>query len=208
MKTRNKIAELFTTGLVAAGIMIGGAWEEYLDFPGDDEGNQAGRAKNSYAAMVTGLIAQRMYPNSTIDVDVVKSFYPDAHVEGTVTPYSIDTYVPLTLTSATFKAKTNDRGLLEGKVDKSGFDWIVEQTGPDSYQVGRFCLKFDNSVSLVVANGRIVGKIKRGIDEFNWTIDGTYDNDGNIEVGIDGPVNWGIGLEGKITQQINVVEKP
>jgi hypothetical protein len=46
-------------------------------------------------------------------------------------------------------------------VDKSEFDWNVTQVDPSTWQIGRFDLKFDQTLTLTVADGRITGTLDK-----------------------------------------------
>jgi hypothetical protein len=192
---------LKTLGFGTAGAALatyGVVSSEYMDIFGFDEKVQAGRTKNSIAAVVTGLVGQKLYGNSNIDIDIEKSLWPDAKVTGYTTPESVETHVDLALTSAHFSAQ-NKNGLLEGEVDKSEFDWKVKQTGSNSYDIARFGPKFDARLELRVQDGKISGTYIRPGPHFDWGINGTYDQNGNVKFEIDGHMNLGITLNGKIT---------
>ena len=185
------------TALVSAGIVS----SEYMDVFGFSEKPEMGRTKNSIAAVVAGLVGQKMYGNAQIDFEIQIHGWPDARVTGQTTPTSVDTYVDLAVTSSHFKAQANGAGMLEGEVDKSEFDWIVRQTGQNSYEIARFGLKFDSRLNLNVADGRISGTYVRTGPHFDWEVNGTYDANGNASIEIDGPVNLGITLFGKISKK-------
>jgi hypothetical protein len=181
--------------LVGAGILS----SEYTDLPGFDDKIQAGRTKNSIAAVVAGIVGQKLYGNSNIDLEIQKSLFPDARVTGNTTPNSVDTYVNLALTSTHFVGQNNSSGQLEGEVDKSEFNWKVKQTSEDKYEIARWGPKFDGALELTVKDGKISGTYIRGGPHFNWKVNGTYDNLGHVKYEIDGPLNLGITLDGKIT---------
>ncbi len=172
---------------------------EYMDLPGFSDKLQTGRTKNSVAAVIAGIVGQRVYGNSDIDVKIKKKFFPDAKVEGHTTLDRIDTNVDLMLSSSHFTAQKNTAsGYLQGRVDKSEFDWGVEQVADNSFKIKRFGPKFNATIHLNVGNGFIEGVYVRPGPHFNWGISGTYDKNGNVNVEIDGPLNLGITLEGKI----------
>src|SRR3989338_4738352 len=100
---------------------------EYCDQPGFSNKVEAGRTKNSIATVVAGIVGQKMYGDSRIDLEIQKSLYPDARVTGITTSSSVDTHVDLAFNSASFTAQKNKDGNLEGEVDKSEFDWKVKQ---------------------------------------------------------------------------------
>ena len=176
--------------------------EEYVDLPGFGEDSpQAGRTKNSIAAVVSGIVGQKLYGNSEIDLDLEKFFFPDAKVTGTTTSSSVDTYVDLAFTSAHFVAHNNQSGNLEGEVDKSEFDWKIRQTSQDTYEIARWGPKFDAELKISVKDGKITGTYTRPGPHFDWDIEGTYDSKGNVHFEIDGPLNLGITLDGKIIKK-------
>lgn len=184
-----------TTALVGAGILS----SEYTDLPGFDDKVQAGRAKNSIATVVAGIVGQKLYGNSIIDLEIQKSIFPDAKITGNTTPTAVNTYVDLALTSVHFEGQNNSSGQLEGEVHKSGFNWKVKQTSENRYEIARWGPKFDGALEITVKDGKISGTYIRGGPHFNWGVNGTYDASGKIRCEIDGPLNLGITLEGKIT---------
>lgn len=186
---------------VTAGVMLLTSIEyaDIPDFSGKTPGT--GRTKNSISAVVAGIVGKNLYGNSEIELKIKKHFWPDAKLTGGTTKDSIDTYVDLSLTSAKFKAVTNKNGYLEGKVDKSEFDWEVKQTGYNTYKIKRLGPKFNAELELNAANGIIEGIYRRSGPHFNWDIKGTYDNVGNVEIEIDGPLSLGITLKGKIDKK-------
>lgn len=193
---------------IKAGLLIAGfaaltsysiASSEYMDVPGFDTKIQAGRTKNSISTVVAGVVARDLYGDANIELKVKKHFWPDAKLKGYTTKESINAKMDLLLTSATFTANKED-GLLKGEVDKSEFDWKIEQTGPNTYKIARWGPKFDAALELTVnEDGTITGKYVRQGIHFDWHVEGTYDSEGNVEIEIDGPLNWGVTLEGKIT---------
>lgn len=185
------------TGTALAGSVIS---SEYIDVFGFSK-FEMGRTKNSIATVVAGLVGQKLYGNSQIDVEIQKQGWPDARVTGNTTPISVDTDVDLAVTSSHFRAQRNGAGMLEGEVNKSEFDWKVRQTGQNSYEIARFGPKFDSGLNLNVADGEISGTYVRTGPHFDWGIIGTYDDSGNLKIKIDGPLNLGIRLVGKISKK-------
>ena len=191
--------EKVAKGIVAAaalGFLVSSI--EYTDLPGfGSKMPEAGRTKNSIAAVVGGVIGQKMYGDSSVDLRIKKTFFPDARVTGHTTAKSIDTYVGLVLTSAHFEGKGNP---LIGEVHKSEFNWGVEQIAPNRYDIKRFGWKFNAHLNIDVKDGKISGTYIRDGPHFNWKIDGTYDTNGNVNCEIDGHACLGITLEGKVTK--------
>ncbi len=184
-----------TVALVGALILS----SEYTELPGIGNEVQAGRAKNSIAAVVAGIVGQKLYGNSVIDLEIQKSLFTNARVTGDTTPNSVDTYVDLALTSVHFVGQNNSNGQLEGEVHKSEFNWKVKQTSENGYEIARWGAKFDGALEITVKDGDISGTYIRGGPHFNWKVNGAYDNSGSIKCEIDGPLNLGITLDGKIT---------
>ncbi|HYD03692.1 MAG TPA: hypothetical protein VEC16_05330 [Alphaproteobacteria bacterium] len=174
---------------------------EYSDLPALTKGPSAGRTKNSIAALVSGIVGKKLYNSSTIDVNVEKSFWPDSRIIGETTNNQIHTYNNLTFTSSKFDAEVNSQGLLEGKVDKSEFDWEIKQINDSTYHIGRFGLKLDTELKIKMADGKIKGEYLRPDLNFDWNIKGTYDKRGNVNIEIDGPLTLGITLKGEIRNQ-------
>lgn len=159
-----------------------------------------GRTKNSIAAVVAGLIGQKLHEKSDIDLEIRKLLFPDARVRGGTNRDAINTYVYLVFTKVHFEAGNDPEGKLLGEVHKSEFNWKIRQISKDSYAVARWGPKFDGSIDLVVRDGIINGTYARNGLHFNWFIRGTYDAKGNVRCEIDGPLNLGIVLEGRITK--------
>lgn len=198
---------------VAAGVLflaysVAGA--EYMDVPGFDTRIQGGRTKNSISTIVAGIVGRDLYGSSEIELDVKKHFWPDAKLRGHTTEDSIDTKVNLLLTSAEFKAETDASGYLQGYVDKSEFDWKVKQISPHTYEIARWGPKFDAKLIISLdslsgqdepgTHGKITGKYIRPGPHFDWGVEGNYDSDGNVEIEVDGPLNLGVTLKGKINK--------
>jgi hypothetical protein len=145
-------------------------------------GSKIGRAKNAISALVGGTIAYELAKQNNkpvvIDLDVEKGWWPDAEVKGTASLKAIAAKVNLWFTSATYDASTNAKGEIGGRVNKSEFDWKIETVGPNSYSVGRFGFKLDQTLELVVSQGKISGKIDVSLDR-DYKIEGTYDRKSN-----------------------------
>lgn len=186
---------------LALATIVGGSVvsSEYTDIMGFSEELQAGRTKNSIAAVTAGIIGQKMYGDSDVDLEIQKQFYPDARVVGKTTSESVDTKVDLTFTSSRFTGHNNAKGRLEGEVDKSEFNWNVKQSSKNRYDIARWGPKFDAALELTVKDGVISGTYIRPGPHFDWDVTGTYDANGNVNYEIDGPFNLGITLNGKIT---------
>ena len=186
-------------GMILGSIGIGIVGSEYQDVFGFLDKLQAGRTKNSIASVVSGLVSQRLDDgNNDINMNVGKVFFPDSKITGFTTRDTIHTDMGLWFTSNKFDAGRKN-GLMNGRVDKSEFDWKVKEKPNGDYDVARFGPKFDASVEdLKVKDGVISGTYSRPGPNFDWDIDGTYDSDGNVQFTIDGPFNLGISLEGTI----------
>ena len=188
---------LALTGLIGTLGMASFASEEYFDAPiFMSEKTEQGRTKNSIAAIVAGIVGQKLYGNSTIDLEVQKTMFPNARVTGHTTSKEIDTHVELLMTSSHFTAE-NKAGALEGKVSKSELDWDVKQTGSNTYVVSRWGPKFNTTLVLNVENGKIIGSYCRPL-AFDWTINGTYDSNGRLHIDITAPFTLGITLDGNV----------
>ncbi len=194
---RRHFLKVAVSGVVLAELGLLG---QYADPPGFGKGPGLGRTKNSLAVVIAGIVARRMYEKSDIDLELQKTFFPGARITGKTTKSSIDTYVGLALTSSHFTASAYDSGFFQGEVEKSEFDWNVKQTSENTYQIDRFGPKFDTTLELEVKNGKITGNyiIPWG---FDWTINGTYDNTGNVHIDVSIPLGLDITLEGKITER-------
>ncbi len=193
---------LKTFGLGAAVVaLIGGIYSstQYFDMFGFSDKHQAGRTRNALASVVSGVVAQKLtgYANSNFNFDVVKTWYPDGTAKGEISYKKIESYVPVTFTSATFSATENSAGFYEGEVEKSEFDWNVKQVSENQYEISRFGPKFDSTLTLSAENGQIKGNYARTLG-FDWPITGTYDDRGNVSLNISVPFGLDVGLEGKV----------
>lgn len=195
----NGIKKYLLIGTGTLALLTGGfSCSEYSDY-GILGSSEQGRTKNSIATVIAGAIGQKMHKDSTIDLTVEKTLFPNARVTGHTTSDSVDTYVDLASTSSHFTALRNAKGQLEGKVDKSEFDWDVVQSSPDVYEIHRMGPKFNAELDITVQNGIISGTYVRNGPHFNWNIHGTYDENGNVTCTVDCPVGLGITLKGTVT---------
>lgn len=198
-----RISSLVYAGCLALFGSCGVVSSEYMDLPGWSEKLQAGRTKNAISAVVGGIIGREIYGNSNVDLEIQKRLFPNARVTGTTTPNSIDTHVDLALTSSDFIAHPipNAQGynFIEGTVRKSEFNWNVKQKSGNTYEINRFGPKFDARLVLDVRGGVIRGTYIRPGLHFDWDIEGTYDAEGNVTCTIDGPLNLGVTLDGRVT---------
>lgn len=203
MKIFEKIKEkssLIAYPLMIATIITGAiTYGQY----GDHSKSSKGRTKNAISSVVSGIVAQKIYKDQEceIDLEVQRKFYPDTTITGTVTPYRIETNLDSLIRDTNFIASTSGENELKGEVKKAEFNWIVYSKGNDKYDIKRMGIKFDNELELTVANGKIDGTFVRNGLRFDWDISGTYDDFGNVNIEIDGPLTLGINLEGKITRK-------
>lgn len=202
MKSKRIVASTLIGAAILIGLPAGIHYDNYHDFPGFTETTAAGRTRNSIANVVAGIVAQKMYDgNSTINLTAKKSLYPNSEITGRTTPSSIDTRMDLTFAHNEFHATTgtnNKNVTLQGVLNKSEFDWAVHQTGTNTYEIGRFGLKFDTTLTLNVSNGRITGDYNHPL-KFNWKINGTYNPTGFVTIDINVPFSISdITLEGTI----------
>ncbi|MFH1175072.1 MAG: hypothetical protein V1725_08145 [archaeon] len=190
MKSLKTILTIATAAAIIGCLYVSSS---YLDLPGFSQKVQQGRTKNSIATIVTGIAAQQAYGNSRIDMNVGKTFYPDAKLTGSTTPTSIHTHLDLALTDADFHA--SNENLLQGKVEKSEFNWNVQQTGKDEYEIRRWGPKPNNTLKLHVADGIIIGEYTRWFG-WDWNISGKYDSTGKAEIDITAPLTLGLHISG------------
>lgn len=202
-RERGSIRSVSTPALLIAGVLAifgsGITCHEYADYPGFGASTELGRTKNSLASIIGGIVAQKIGGNSNIEITVTKTLFPDAPLSGQTTTNTIDSLVDLTLTSSKFTATGDPGGLMKGKVDKSEFDWNVTQVSDDKWEIGRLGWKFDTTLELTVKDGVITGEYVRPGPHFNWGIEGTYDQGGNVKVEVSIPFSLDIGLAGKVT---------
>jgi hypothetical protein len=188
--------------LSAAALGVGRVMQcqQFTDLPGASE-NDFGRTVNGLSSVLAGIVAQKISPNSTFSMTIEKPMYADAPISGKTTTESVQSRVELSLTSAQFTGTTGANGI-SGTVDKSEFDWSIRQSGPNTWEVGRFGLKFDATLKLHIENGTINGVYERGPLSFNWNISGRYTTEGlvNIEVQT-GFINPNFKIVGKVAPQ-------
>jgi len=207
-KTSKKltIRELLKVTLIVIGLLL--MWtlpfipaSEYADVPVLWEQSKYGREKNALAAVVSGILAQKLYDSSSINLTIEKHFFVDSKITGYTTNDSIYTRIKLLFDETTFKGFINDSNKLEGNVDKHEFDWHVIETSKDTYKIDRFFLKFNSELKISIdeKNKTIVGEFIRSGLRKDWKIEGSYKDTGEISLEVDGSWNLGITLEGKIT---------
>ncbi len=197
----NTISKIITYGALATTLITTGiTTSEYADLPMPfTEKTEMGRTKNSIAAVISGTIAKEIYPKSEVNLEIQKTFWPNAHVTGYTTENTIATDVnDLAFTSVHYKAEKNPQGNLNGLVQKSEFDWDVNQTAINKYHIHRLLFKFDSDLELKAQDGKITGTYFRHGPAFNWSINGNYDASGNIKVHVNVPAGLDFTLEGKI----------
>ena len=200
---RNLIGRVAKYGAIALGATVFSVGtcvtSEYSDVMGFSGDNEMGRTKNSLAAVIAGIAAQKMHGNSTLDLKIKKNLWSNARITGKTTSNSVQTDIDLALASVHFKADGSSSSNLSGTVDKSEFDWGLKQKDNASYDIARFGPKFDSVLHLNVQNGKIKGLYERRGPHINWDINGTYDSSGNVKIDVTAPLTLGITLEGKIT---------
>ena len=187
-KKKTLIALVALIVLVIFAIPMG----EYADLPGFSNKHQTGRTKNSLATLVAAKLAHELYPNqaATVDLAMEKSMFPDTTVTGTYSPNKTEITVPVTFSSATLGGNWSG-DTFSGTVDKSEFDWTITQTG-DDWNVDRALLKFTCTLKLTAKDGKITGVYERPVG-FDWHINGTYTEDGQINLNVDG--SWCLGFD-------------
>ena len=181
---------------IAAGILLGTTVVQYADTRIPSDEFSGGRTRNALAAIIAPEVARRLYGNSSFEMQIVKSYFPDAQVIGSVSE-SVRSDIKLLFSSVHYTASGDP---LQGKVDKSEYDWKVEELPDGRLHISRFGPKWDTHLSIEAENGTIDGKYdRRGIGaKFDWEISGTYDADGNVKVNVGIPFGPDISLEGRI----------
>lgn len=203
----NTLGKIITYGTIILTLgtlgMTGFVASEYADYPMPfTKSTKTGRTKNSISAVIGGTVAKQLYQESDINLEIQKTFWPDAHVTGYTTKETIATGVKdLTFTSVNYNAEEKSQGNLEGTVKKSEFDWDVKQTASDNYRIHRLLFKFNSDLQLKAEDGKITGTYYRHGPKFNWIINGNYDNNGNVKIHVNVPLGMDFDLEGKITQK-------
>src|SRR3989344_2958690 len=197
------IKSLAATGLVA-GVIGGGIFElfvagQYSDLPGFSDDHQTGRTKNSIASVICGVVGQKMYDgNSELDLEVVKTMWPDANLTGHTTKDTIDSNVDLTFPRARFTASKNAEGNLEGNVDKSEFDWKIKQTRDDTYKIERAGWKLNAELKIMMNDGQISGSYSKPLS-FDYKIKGTYDKEnGKVDIDVKVALSLDFGIKGNV----------
>ena len=171
----------------------------YQDYSGFDGRAQAGRTRNSVATIVAGTVAQKAYGDASINLMAKKRFWADAAIVGSSSYHNTHAAMDLTFTRNTYRAQRDAEGYSHGTVDKSEFNWKVDQTSQTHYGIQRALLKFDTSLDLEVKDGHISGSYNKSIAP-DWKISGTYTEEGDVKILIDVPFSLAdVVLEGKIT---------
>ncbi len=158
----------------------------------------AGGEKNAVATLISGIIGQKIYGSSKVDINVEKMFWPDSKITGETTPDSInvsddnDTNVDL-------KKSTDD--LSSGEIDKGGVDWDIKQTGPNTYKIENVGPFNDATLIVEIKNGKIIGTYKRPFFDLNWTVGGSYRTDGTVNIVVNVPLGPDIELDGTIEKK-------
>lgn len=206
----NKIKSLLEDGLIKAGLAASGvaltfgiiSGISYMDLPLGFISSSDARLKSGAAAVVSGLVSQELgNGNNVIDMESQKFFWPDSGLTGKTSPSSIETRLNTWFSSANFHASRDAYGDLNGRVDKSKYDWGVHSKGSGSgdYEISRIGLQWNSGIKdLVVSNGKISGTFIRPGLSFDLGIEGTYDKQGNVTIDIDNAFVFGITLEGTI----------
>ena len=200
-RMHSNLVKIAGAAVFAAAIGYSVILSEYADVSGFSKDYQMGRTKNSVSTVLAGVLAQKIYNKSNINITEQKKYFPDSRITGSASQDYIQTYMDLTFSHVCFTADEKTPGKLVGHVDKSEFDWDITQTGPNKYHVHRWGPKFDSDLELNVNNGLVAGKYLRPGPHFNWDINGTYDSKGNVNVKIRAPLTLGIDLVGKITKK-------
>jgi len=171
----------------------------YEDIPFFYSSSSRGREKNNIALVVAGLLAQEYgKEKSVIDIQLQKHFFPDSRIRGEVTTDSIDIKLDLLLSTSKFTAYKDVKNELIGEVIKNEFDWEVVQIDKNRYRIGRRLFRFDRELILEIRDGKVSGMIIRNGLYFDWEIEGTISEDGFVDIEIDGILNLGVKLVGKI----------
>jgi hypothetical protein len=73
---RRQFLQAIIYGGAAIALTSGGIiCSEYTDLPGVSDKAQAGRTKNSIAAVVAGILGQKLYGHSRIDLEMSETFH-------------------------------------------------------------------------------------------------------------------------------------
>jgi hypothetical protein len=129
------------------------------------------RMKNALITITTGLAAQQIYGNSTINAYVDRPLEFDSELIGTTSSDEIMVRMKIPTGDNVFHAvRTSTRW--KGSQDKNMFDWGVNQTDADTYEIDR--VGFNGTLHLHVTGRNIRGRYDRP-----WALD--YLFDGKIE---------------------------
>jgi hypothetical protein len=192
-----KVAILSLSVGLTALVGLGYVSQQYADVRIFSEKYASGRNKNAVAAVVAGKIGQEMHSTSSINLTLEKRMWPDAHITGYTTPDHIETDIDLLFSSVHYNAD-NTEGHLKGKVNKSEFDWKVEEQPDGTLKISRWGPKWNASLDFSVHDGIIKGKYIRSGPHFDWPITGTYAPDGQVHAKIAVPFGLDVHLEGRV----------
>lgn len=194
INTENKIK--LSVGAAALSFFgVSFVFSENVDYPGIFANKKAymGRTKNAVAALVTGLVAEKIDQNVDFKFQLEKPFWPDAEAQGSVKNGKIDSLVDLTFSSSEFVGTRAG-----GTVNKSEYDWDIQQINENTWHVGRMLMKFDSDLILNIQDGKITGEFVRSGNHFDWSINGTYDENGNVEIDVGIPFSNDLRIVGRV----------
>ncbi len=161
-----------------------------------DKDYTSGKIKNGLATMVAHEVARDLSSNAEINLKVKRTLWFDGNITGTVGATKGNVYIDGN--KAVFES-TIEQGKLTGKVRKHELDWKVEEGEDGKLKIRRWGPKFNSYLDVKADNGFIKGKYdRRGFFKPDWKVQGTYDDEGNVNVKINVPFGGDVNLEGKI----------
>ena len=199
-----KLAVLSVIGLTGIGLY--NAPLGYADTGWLDSKQGPGRTKNAIATVVSGIVAEKIFPQSEFKFEVEKTWWANSTVDGKTTSGGINSKTDTAFSSATFTARVYRDGDIDGEVDKSEWNWKVKSIGPDVYKIERALLKFDHTLELKISHGQIYGVLQRSVG-YDWPISGSYTPEGKVSLCIKVPMGGDLYIHGTIHDLSKTAEK-
>lgn len=157
-------------------------------------------------AVVAGILAQKIHPESQIEMDVDIWLGAGGRLTGTTTPQSIRVYLDRNFSAdSEFTAERaapilspTSRTLVGGISRTLSFGFSFRQLGENLYQIDRRLIGFGYQLELKLEQGHIQGQVYRSL-ALDWSVEGEISPSGEIEFEIQRPLAFDVTAKGKIT---------
>lgn len=162
---------------------------------GDKNAGSEHRMQNATVVIVTGVAAERVYGDSSIEATIERPYSFDSRISGTTVKDHVDIRVHLPLTDNRFLADRRD-GRWVGAQDKLLFDWDVQQIDERSYRIAR--VGFDGTLEIDM-KGRDIAGVYRKPFGLDFSFHGTMSDDGAYRLTLERPLGFDWTVTGKIS---------